>query len=125
LGAPLGHQHTETASHKIIGATAQCAVANIRRNPQRQPYIIEGYTDAKGNKQFNQKLSERRADAVKRFLVAEYRIPSNNLVAVGYGSEHLKNTEDPFSGENRRIRIVNISAELQKCRRAPSSAQFC
>jgi outer membrane protein OmpA-like peptidoglycan-associated protein len=75
-------------------------------------FIIEGYTDAKGGAEFNQKLSERRADAVKRFLVAEYKIPARDLVAVGYGKSRLKNPSDPFAAENRRVRVVNMAANV-------------
>jgi len=75
-------------------------------------FIIEGYTDSKGGTEFNQKLSERRADAVKRFLVAEYKIPATDLVAVGYGKSRLKNPSDPFAAENRRVRVVNMAANV-------------
>jgi outer membrane protein OmpA-like peptidoglycan-associated protein len=75
-------------------------------------FIIEGYTDSKGGAEFNQKLSERRAGAVKRFLVAEYKIPATDLVAVGYGKSRLKNPSDPFAAENRRVRVVNMAANV-------------
>ena len=71
-------------------------------------FIVEGHTDAKGSKALNQKLSERRADAIKRFLVEQYRIPAANLVAVGYGKTKLKNKDNPFGPENRRVRVVNM-----------------
>jgi outer membrane protein OmpA-like peptidoglycan-associated protein len=75
-------------------------------------FIIEGHTDAKGGDESNQKLSERRADAVKRFLVGKYKIPAADLVAVGYGKTRLKNREDPFGGENRRVRVINTEANI-------------
>ena len=71
-------------------------------------FIVEGHTDAKGSTTFNQKLSERRADAIKRFLVEDYKIPAANLVAVGYGKTKLKNKDNPFAAENRRVRVVNM-----------------
>jgi outer membrane protein OmpA-like peptidoglycan-associated protein len=71
-------------------------------------FIVEGHTDAKGSKTLNQKLSERRADAIKRFLVEHYRISAANLVAVGYGKTKLKNNDNPFGAENRRVRVVNM-----------------
>ena len=71
-------------------------------------FIVEGHTDAKGSTTFNQKLSERRADAIKRFLVEQYRIPAANLVAVGYGKTKLKNKDNPLGAENRRVRVVNM-----------------
>jgi outer membrane protein OmpA-like peptidoglycan-associated protein len=75
-------------------------------------FIIEGHTDAKGGNLSNQKLSERRADAVKRFLVAEYKIPAADLVAVGYGKSRLKSPDDPIGAENRRVRVVNMTANV-------------
>jgi outer membrane protein OmpA-like peptidoglycan-associated protein len=72
-------------------------------------YIVAGYTDAKGGDTYNQGLSERRADAVKRFLAEKYGIDPSNLVTVGYGKSHLKNPADPTSGDNRRVQIINAS----------------
>jgi outer membrane protein OmpA-like peptidoglycan-associated protein len=75
-------------------------------------FLVEGHTDAKGGNTFNQKLSERRADTVKRFLVEHYRIPAANLVAVGYGKTKLKNKDNPFGAENRRVRVVNMANNI-------------
>jgi flagellar motor protein MotB len=46
---------------------------------------------------------------VKRFLVANYHIPTANLVSTGYGKKGMKNTNDPFAAENRRVEIVNMA----------------
>ncbi|WP_238182029.1 OmpA family protein [Methylobacterium trifolii] len=73
-----------------------------------QTFMIAGHTDAKGTDAANQKLSERRADAVKLFLVQTYRIPASNLITVGYGKSHLKNPTDPAGRENRRVQAVNM-----------------
>jgi outer membrane protein OmpA-like peptidoglycan-associated protein len=70
-------------------------------------FFVNGHTDAVGGIDFNQDLSERRAEAVKRILIQEFRLPSDTLVAVGYGKTQLKNTANPFAGENRRVQIVN------------------
>ncbi|MDQ6867766.1 MAG: OmpA family protein [Pseudomonadota bacterium] len=75
-------------------------------------FIVEGHTDAKGGTEFNQRLSERRADAVKRFLVEDYRIPAANLRPVGYGKTKLKNKDNPFGPENRRVRVVNMANNM-------------
>jgi outer membrane protein OmpA-like peptidoglycan-associated protein len=72
-------------------------------------FIVAGYTDAKGSETYNQGLSERRADAVKRFLLEQYGIDAGNLVTVGYGKTHLKILMEPFSGENRRVQVVNAT----------------
>ena len=70
-------------------------------------YFVNGHTDAKGGADYNQGLSQRRAEAVKRVLVDEFRVPADNLVAIGYGKTRLKNPGDPLAGENRRVQVVN------------------
>jgi outer membrane protein OmpA-like peptidoglycan-associated protein len=71
-------------------------------------FLLAGHTDAKGGDSFNQDLSERRAEAVKRTLSEKYRIDAGNLVTVGYGKTKLKNRSNPFAGENRRVQVVNM-----------------
>jgi outer membrane protein OmpA-like peptidoglycan-associated protein len=71
-------------------------------------FVLAGHADATGKPDYNQDLSERRASAVKRYLVENYQIPAANLVTVGYGSTHLKNTKDPYAAENRRVAVVNM-----------------
>lgn len=73
-----------------------------------QTFLIAGHTDAKGADALNQRLSERRADSVKRFLVKNYQIPAANLIGVGYGKAHLKVAADPTAKENRRVQAVNM-----------------
>ena len=73
-----------------------------------QTFVIAGHTDAKGKDDLNQTLSERRADAVKRFLVKNYNIPAENLIGVGYGKTQLKNDGAPTARENRRVQTVNL-----------------
>src|SRR5262245_58642470 len=74
-------------------------------------YFINGHTDAKGGTDFNQALSQRRAEAVKRVLVDEFRVPADNLIAIGYGKTRLKNAADPLAGENRRVQVVNTEQQ--------------
>jgi outer membrane protein OmpA-like peptidoglycan-associated protein len=72
-------------------------------------FVVAGHTDAKGGEAYNQELSERRADAVKRFLAEKYKIDASNLVTVGYGKAQLKNAASPLAGENRRVQVVNMA----------------
>jgi outer membrane protein OmpA-like peptidoglycan-associated protein len=74
-------------------------------------FLINGHTDGKGGDQFNQDLSERRAEAVKRELVKLFHLPDNTLVAVGFGKSKLKNEADPLAAENRRVQIVNTEVK--------------
>jgi outer membrane protein OmpA-like peptidoglycan-associated protein len=72
-------------------------------------FIVAGHTDGKGGDSYNQGLSERRADAVKRFLLEKYGIEAGSLVTVGYGKSQLKNTSDPLAADNRRVQVINTS----------------
>jgi outer membrane protein OmpA-like peptidoglycan-associated protein len=75
--------------------------------------MLGGHTDAKGGEDYNQGLSERRAETVKKFLVDTYHIPAQNLISAGYGKRDLKNATDPFAAENRRVQIVNMASNAQ------------
>jgi outer membrane protein OmpA-like peptidoglycan-associated protein len=78
--------------------------------------LLGGHTDAKGSDAYNQSLSERRAETVKRFLVENYHIPAANLVSAGYGKKGLKNPGDPFAAENRRVQVSNVAARDEASR---------
>jgi OOP family OmpA-OmpF porin len=65
---------------------------------------IEGHADASGTAAANLALSERRAMAVKDYLVALGAEPTM-LVPVGLGSTVPKNVKDPLAAENRRVEI--------------------
>lgn len=76
-----------------------------------QTFIISGYTDAVGGEAYNQDLSNRRADTIKKFLVDKYHISASDLVTVGYGKTHLKDPANPDSPANRRVQVVNSEAQ--------------
>lgn len=96
----------------VIGKTAQPgvkALGTALSDPSMKgaTFIIAGHTDAKGSDEYNQALSEKRADAIKQYLVTKHGIPAANLVTVGYGKTQLKNAADPLGPENRRVQVVN------------------
>jgi len=70
-------------------------------------FMVAGHTDAKGNPQYNQQLSERRAEAVRRYLV-DNGVEPQRLQAVGYGAEHLAQPDHPEDASNRRVEIRNL-----------------
>ncbi len=70
-------------------------------------FLIEGHTDAKGASDYNQKLSEQRAQSVKELLTSK-GVDVTHLVSVGKGSSDPANKADPLAAENRRVRIVNL-----------------
>jgi len=73
-------------------------------------FIVAGYTDAAGTEAYNQDLSERRADAIKRYLTAKFGIAGPDLVTVGYGKTRLKDPGNPLSEVNRRVQVVNMAS---------------
>ena len=70
-------------------------------------FAVEGHTDFKGRAEYNLKLSQDRADAVRDYLL-EQGIARNRLISSGKGSNDLANKAEPYAAENRRVRIVNL-----------------
>lgn len=71
-------------------------------------FIVAGHTDAKGGRDYNLKLSQRRADAVREMLISTFRIEPDRLIAVGLGEEQLQDPKNPDAGVNRRVQLLNI-----------------
>ncbi|SFO59245.1 Outer membrane protein OmpA [Bradyrhizobium sp. Ghvi] len=71
-------------------------------------FVVAGHTDAAGGESYNQDLSERRADSIKRYLVEKYGIAASDLVTVGYGKSKLKDPSQPMAEVNRRVQVVNM-----------------
>src|SRR5262249_17802601 len=72
------------------------------------PFIVAGHTDAAGSEAYNQDLSERRADSIKRYLTDKYAITAGDLVTVGYGKSKLKDPSHPLAEVNRWVQVVNM-----------------
>lgn len=70
-------------------------------------FAVEGHTDAKGLVDYNQKLSQQRAEAVQQYLV-QNGVAIARLTAMGKGASQLANPANPLGAENRRVRIVNL-----------------
>ena len=74
-------------------------------------FVVAGHTDAAGTDSYNQDLSERRADSIKRYLVEKFSIPAGSLVTVGYGKTKPKNPNAPLDPANRRVQVINMIAK--------------
>jgi outer membrane protein OmpA-like peptidoglycan-associated protein len=74
-------------------------------------FVVAGHTDAIGGEAFNQDLSERRADTIKKYLVGHYGINGSNLVTVGYGKTKPKDPNAPLDPTNRRVQVVNMESK--------------
>jgi outer membrane protein OmpA-like peptidoglycan-associated protein len=90
--------------------TSVQALGRALSNPELKgsTFVVAGHTDAVGSDGYNQDLSERRADSIKRYLVDKFGIAGADLVTVGYGKTKLKDPANPFSEANRRVQVVNM-----------------
>lgn len=88
-------------------ALLQSVKDTLTANPSITKVRIEGHTDDVGNDGNNQKLSEKRASAVLRFLV-EAGVDPERLLAVGYGEAKplVPNDNDTNREKNRRVEFT-------------------
>lgn len=69
---------------------------------------IGGHTDATGDEAFNLKLSEQRADAVRKSLI-ELGVPAESIQSAGYGETKPIDGYEPTHGVNRRVEVVVLN----------------
>lgn len=93
-----GSSEISSRDFDLLNAFAKYLVENKRGGE------IAGYTDNVGDAAANQKLSERRANAVREYLVKQ-GVPAEALTAVGYGSENPIADNSTAEGRNKNRRI--------------------
>ena len=74
-------------------------------------FVVAGHTDAIGGEAYNQDLSERRADTIKRYLSGRYGINGTDLITVGYGKTRPIDPSAPMDPINRRVQVVNMDSK--------------
>jgi outer membrane protein OmpA-like peptidoglycan-associated protein len=104
----VGQAVIESDNYPLL-AKAQQAIA-LFGEPQA---VIEGHTDSTGSAAANLVLSQKRAEAVRAYLVANDTLPKEKVEATGYGSERPLASDQTAAGRaiNRRIDIVLIPAQ--------------
>jgi len=92
------------------GANLQKALDFVMKYPNSQ-IVIEGHTCNIGAESYNQTLSERRAQAVKKYLVEKGRINESRIKTVGYGERKPAKSNETRQGrvQNRRAEILILS----------------
>ena len=98
-------------SKSSTGAVQELGKALSNPSLRGSTFVVAGNTDGIGGDAFNQDLSERRADTIKRYLVQNYGLTGSDLVTVGYGKTKLKDANDPADPINRRVEVVNMEAK--------------
>jgi OmpA-OmpF porin, OOP family len=84
---------------KAIGFVKKYPNANVK---------LEGHTDSRGTEEYNQKLSEQRAEAVQNYLIQKGAVQRADISTVGYGESRpiADNKTDAGRAENRRVDIL-------------------
>jgi OOP family OmpA-OmpF porin len=101
LFAPDQAELTRDAMRKLY------PLVDILKEQPRRNIRIEGYTDNSGTESYNLDLSQRRADAVRDFLI-DQGISPNRIIARGYGEAEPVASNDTAAGrrENRRVEVI-------------------
>jgi outer membrane protein OmpA-like peptidoglycan-associated protein len=104
IPAPDGHM---VDSFAILNA-----VVDILKDKTQFRIEVQGHTDNVGNAGYNLKLSQQRADTVRRYLIGK-GIGSDRLVAKGYGSQQpiVPNTTEANRQINRRVQFIRTEAK--------------
>jgi outer membrane protein OmpA-like peptidoglycan-associated protein len=86
-------------------------VQKLQQDPQNVYIEIEGHTDNVGDKMFNNKLGQERAEAVQRYLYEQYQIPLHKMNVISYGPEKPVAPNNTRAGraQNRRI-VIRVLA---------------
>ena len=71
-------------------------------------FLIVGHTDITGRREYNLRLSERRARAIQAALANPLGISPRRVDEIGLGEEQLLDPRHPKSGVNRRVQLINI-----------------
>lgn len=92
----------KSESHGILDEVAEILV----NHPELQHLTVEGHTDSVGDAGYNKDLSQRRADAVRTYLV-ERGVEASRITAIGYGEERLLVEEktEADRAKNRRVQF--------------------
>lgn len=108
----LDKVHFKTAKAKIMKDSYELlgdVAAVLIQNKQIQKVRVEGYTDSRGSKRYNMRLSKRRAQAVVAFLI-KAGVSSGRLEHKGYGPTRPVATNRTSEGraKNRRVEFTIV-----------------
>jgi outer membrane protein OmpA-like peptidoglycan-associated protein len=84
-------------------------VKQLKENPNGAYIEVEGYTDNRGSKAYNEQLGMERAEAVKKYLYEEHQIPLHRISVISYGADKpiAPNKTKEGRAKNRRV-VVKV-----------------
>ena len=96
-------------SHEILDKAAVMIKKLLAENPDIT-IELQGYTDNRNSEEYNMDLSERRAEAVKNYLVTKHNIEASSLTTKGYGESRPVASNDTPEGmaKNRRVELIIV-----------------
>ncbi len=97
----------ESALPAAAKARIDEVVQQLKASPNGAYIEVEGYTDNRGDKAYNDKLGLERAESVKRYLYGQHNIPLHRISVIGYGSDKpiAPNGTRAGRAQNRRVVI--------------------
>jgi outer membrane protein OmpA-like peptidoglycan-associated protein len=101
-----GSAKIQPESIPLLDEWGQALAGPLRRGV----FMVEGHTDAQGSAAYNQRLSERRANAVRDYLISRWNIAPSRLIPRGFGQRFPAATNLTESGRasNRRVQFTLV-----------------
>lgn len=107
----------KTGSSELLPAVREklSKIAGILSARQGLKLNIEGHTDNVGSDEYNQQLSEKRAQTARDYLVSQ-GVPADSIVSQGFGKTNPIDSNDTPQGRqnNRRVEIVVSGAAIEE-----------
>jgi outer membrane protein OmpA-like peptidoglycan-associated protein len=109
---------TFDTNRAVVKPQFQPVLGQLAQSIQQYPGTVvqvEGHTDSTGAADYNQTLSENRANSVRSYLV-QRGVESNRLVAVGYGMSRpvADNASPAGRAQNRRVEVLIVPQQQQQ-----------
>ncbi len=92
-------------------------VSDLMKEVATTTLTVEGHTDSQGDRRYNQDLSQRRADSVRRALIEEFGIAESRVSAIGYGEDKAVANNESEQGRATNRRVVAV-IEAQRSTKA-------
>jgi OOP family OmpA-OmpF porin len=100
----------DSAQLRPAGRDSLAGLVRDLRGMEYEVLIVSGHTDRIGAEAYNQALSERRANAVRNFLISG-GIPANNVRAMGYGESQPVTTPEQCQGQRGAALIACLQPD--------------